>query len=95
MSEQGGLSALRERVGRLEVTQDHQRAQLNTNKAEIARLATCSTDHEQRIASIERLLKVTHTVVMWGLASVGTMLLEALTGAIRSFLKLLSVGGSG
>ena len=102
MTEQSGLSALRERIGRTEVEVTHQAEKLKEHDRRLehgSKRMAAITDRlgsiERRLESIERLLRVMHQVTRWGLASVGTMMLEAMTGTLRSIIKFVTGAGSG
>lgn len=95
MNEQGAISALRERITRTEVEVMHQSERLREHSERLRALSAHLTIIERRLDSIERLLRVMHNITRWGLASVGTMMLEAMTGTLRSLLKLLTSAGSG
>ena len=95
MSEEAGLSALRERVGRTEVEVVHQAEKLRGHDQRLDQGSRRIADLDKRLENLERLLRVMHQATRWGLASVGTMTLEAMTGALRSVIKMLTSIGNG
>lgn len=102
MAEQAELSALRERVGRTEVEVDHQTEKLREHDRRLeagGRRMEAITDRlssiERRLDDIERLLQTINRLIKWGLMSLGTMVLEALTGTFQAAVKMAAMLGGG
>ena len=95
MSDQSGLSALRERIGRTEVEISHHIKKLEEHDRRLDAVIKRLNSIEDRLESIENLLETVHRVMRWGLASIGTMFLEAVTGTFRSVLHALAQLGAG
>lgn len=98
MTDQAELSALRERIGRAEVVLGHHSEQLKTHNRyfelfaeKVESQAEKWTTFDQRLSNIEQLLNI----VRWSLMTVGTMVLEAITGTLQSVLKMLAAFGHG
>lgn len=102
MAEQAELSALRERVGRTEVEVDHQTEKLREHDRRLeagSKRMEAITDRlasiERRLDDIERLLRTINRLIKWGIMSLGTAVLEALTGAFKAVIKMAATLGSG
>lgn len=95
MGDQTGLPALRERIGRMEVELKYLSRNLLDHGQKLENTSKRLEAIEDQLAGIERLLRTVHRVTRWGLASVGTMFLEAITGTLRSVLHTAATLMSG
>lgn len=95
MADQAELSALRERVGRTEVQINYQHERLQEHTQRMESISSRLNSIEDRLGDIERLLRTINRVMRWGLMSLGTMVLEAMTGTLKTVVRMASVLGSG
>lgn len=94
------MANLRERLSKSEVRIEHQAdtlkqhtEQLTAGRKRMDDISERSNQIEDRLENIERMMRLMNKITRWGIAGIGTMMMESITGTFRSLMRVIGGGG--